>query len=137
MKRATGGSHVLNRRPELFVPPIVLDAETSVPLHRQIYRQIAHALHSNAIPYEARLPSTRAMARLLRVSRNTVVAAYDDLAADDVVRPERGVGMRINRSALQPRVTWFGLRQVIRAAGYPSRGLEVADTDGNPLHIRF
>ena len=127
----------MNCRPELFVPPIVLDKASSVSLHRQIYHQIARAIRSDAVHYEARLPSTRVMARLLRVSRNTVFAAYEDLAADDLVRGERGAGMRINRSAPVPEVTLFGLQHVIRAASYPARVLALADPDGNSLYICF
>ena len=77
------------------------------------------------------------MARLLGVSRNTVLAAYDDLAAEDLVRGRRGSGMRVNRSATVPEVTWFGLRQVIRAANYPARVLALADPDGNALYVHF
>lgn len=124
-------------RTELFVPSIVLDKTSSVSLHQQIYHQIARAIRMDAIHYEARLPSTRVMSKLLRVSRNTVLAAYENLAADDLLRGERGAGMRINRSASFPQVTLFGLQQVIRAASYPARVLDLADTDGNSLYIRF
>jgi DNA-binding GntR family transcriptional regulator len=123
----------LGRRPELFVPPIELDRKSGMPLHRQIHRQIAQAVRGGAIQYEARLPSTRIMARLLDVSRNTVLAAYEGLAADGLVQGERGAGMRVIGTA----TTLFGLRHVIRAASYPTRVLGVADPDGNPLYINF
>src|SRR5258708_39439300 len=73
---------LVSRRLQLFVPPIVLDRASPLPLHRQIHDQIAQAIRGGAIDYAARLPSTRVMAGLLRVSRNTVVAAYEDLPAD-------------------------------------------------------
>jgi DNA-binding transcriptional regulator YhcF (GntR family) len=123
---------LVRNRLKLFVPPIALDRTFGIPLHRQIYRQIAEAIRSGAVDYEARLPSTRAMAGMLRVSRNTVLAAYEDLAAEDLVRGEHGSGMRITRRGNEKI---FGLRQVIRAAGYPARVLELADPDGNPLYI--
>jgi DNA-binding GntR family transcriptional regulator len=125
----------MSRRRELFVPPIALDRASGIPLHRQIYRQIGRAICGGAIHNEARLPSTRVMARLLHVSRNTVLAAYEDLAADDLLRGERGAGMRVNHGAPAPELTWFGLRNVIRAAGYPATVLALEDTDGNPLYI--
>ncbi len=124
----------MKRRLQIFVPPIVLDRASPLPLHRQIHDQIAQAIRDGAIDYEARLPSTRVMAGLLRVSRNTVLAAYDDLAADDLARGERGSGMRINAGG---KKTPHGLRQVIRAARYPARVLTLADPDGNPLEINF
>jgi GntR family transcriptional regulator/MocR family aminotransferase len=114
---------------------IALDRDSGVPLHRQIYRQIERAIHAGAIHNGARLPSTRVMAKILRVSRNTVLAAYDDLAAANLLRAERGAGMRVCSGAL-PEMTLYGLRQVIRAAGYPVKVLAFEDSDGNPLYLR-
>jgi DNA-binding transcriptional regulator YhcF (GntR family) len=128
---------LVSRRPKLFVPSIVLDKASELPLHRQISRQIALECHSGRIPSGVRLPSSRVMARLLGVSRNTVLAAYDDLAADDLVRGERGAGMRLQNGAPVPETTMFGLKRVIRAAGYPARILAFEDPDGNPLYIHF
>lgn len=127
----------MRRRRELFVPPIVLDRASRAPLHRQIYHQIARAIRNGSIPIEARVPSTQVMARLLRVFRNTVLAAHDDLAADGLVSGERGAGMRVNGTASVPKLTLFGLRHVIRAAGYPARVLALADPDGDPFYISF
>jgi DNA-binding GntR family transcriptional regulator len=77
------------------------------------------------------------MARLLGVSRNTVLAAFDSLAADDLLRGERGAGMRVQNGAPVAEMTWFGLRRVIREAGYPARVVALTDPDGNPLYIHF
>lgn len=121
------------KRPQLFVPQVALDRTCALPLHRQIHHQIAQAIRGGAIHYEARLPSTRVMARLLSVSRNTVLAAYEDLAAEGLVQGERGAGMRVSGTAS----TLFGLRHVIRAARYPARALSLADPDGSPLYIGF
>jgi GntR family transcriptional regulator/MocR family aminotransferase len=121
----------------MFVPSITLDHASDTPLHRQIYGQIAQAIRAGEVPRGARLPSSRTMARLLGVSRNTVLAAFDDLAADDLLRGERGAGMRVQGGAAAPEVTWFGLQQVIRAAGYPARVVTLADPDGNPIYLRY
>jgi len=126
----------LTKRRELLVPEVVLDRVCGVPLQRQIYLQLARAIRGGAIRNGARLPSTRVLARLLGVSRNTALAAYDDLAADDLIRGERGAGMTVHRSDRAPDVSWFGLRQVIRAAGYPAKVLALEDPDGNPMYIR-
>jgi DNA-binding GntR family transcriptional regulator len=128
---------VLSRRPKLFVPPIALDHASAMPLHKQIHGQIAEAIRSGAIPGGARLPSSRVWARLLGVSRNTVLAAFDELAADDLLRGERGAGMRVRTGAPVPEVSWFGLRRVIRSSGYPARVVELADPDGNPIYLNF
>ncbi|HEX3745284.1 MAG TPA: GntR family transcriptional regulator [Bryobacteraceae bacterium] len=125
------------QRSRMFVPSITLDHASDTPLHRQIYGQIAQAIRAGEVPRGARLPSSRTMARLLGVSRNTVLAAFDDLAADDLLRGERGAGMRVQGGAAAPEVTWFGLQQVIRAAGYPARVVTLADPDGNPIYLRY
>jgi DNA-binding transcriptional regulator YhcF (GntR family) len=125
---------LVSRRLPIFLPPIVLDRESNVPLHRQIHDQIARAIRGGGPGYEARLPSTRVPAKLLGVSRNTVLAAYEDLAADDLAQGERGSGMRINAGR---KKTLYGLRHVIRAAGYPARVLTLSDPDGNPLTVNF
>jgi DNA-binding GntR family transcriptional regulator len=124
-------------RPKLFVPSVTLDRASSTPLQRQIYGQIAQAIRGSAIPGGVRLPSSRVLARLLGVSRNTVLAAFEDLAADDLLRGEKGAGMRVHGGAVAPEVTWFGLKQVIRAAGYPARVVALADPDGNPIYLRY
>jgi DNA-binding GntR family transcriptional regulator len=134
MKRATGGGHFTSRGRELFVPSIVLDRESGVALHRQIYLQIGDAIRSGAIRHGARLPSTRVMAKILGLSRNTMLAAYDELATENLLHGERGAGMRVN-GAPATEVSWFGLRQVIRAAGYPARVVRLEDPDGNGLYL--
>ena len=58
-------------RRDLAVPPIVLDKASVVPLSAQIRQQIASAIRKGTIRRGALLPSTRWMARFLRVSRNT------------------------------------------------------------------
>jgi DNA-binding transcriptional regulator YhcF (GntR family) len=131
------GGPLLSRRPKLFVPSIVLDKASDTPLHRQIYGQIAQAIRSGSIPGGVRLPSSRVLAQLLGVSRNTVLAAFDDLAADDLLRGEQGAGMHVNGGAAVPEVTWFGLKQAIRASGYPARVVSLSDPDGNPIHLNF
>jgi hypothetical protein len=127
----------LSARREFFFPTITLERTSTVPLRRQIYRQIARDIHSGAIPPGARLPSTRLLARLLRVSRNTCLAAYDELAGDNLARGERGSGMRVLGRIDPCDLSLFTLRRAIRASRYPARILPLADLDGNPLYFNF
>jgi GntR family transcriptional regulator/MocR family aminotransferase len=125
----------VNRQRDLFWPSIALDRDSSTPLHLQVVRQIARAIRNGA-PSGCRLPSTRVLARLLGVSRNTVMTAYDDLVAAGLIRGRRGAGMLVSASgphgvhALDPR-------QVLRAAQYPIRTLSLVDPDGTPLYLSF
>ena len=123
-------------RRKTFVPSITLDKSSGEPLQNQISGQIARAIRSGAIPGGVRLPSSRVMARLLGVSRNTVLAAFDALASDDLLRGERGAGMRV-QSGRAPEVSWFGLKEVIRASGYPAKVVALADPDGNPIYLQY
>jgi GntR family transcriptional regulator/MocR family aminotransferase len=88
---------VATRRPDLFLPPIVLDRASGTPLHLQVSAQLAAAVN-RGVHHGARLPSTRLLARMLGVSRNTIVTAYDDLVASGVIEGRPGSSMVIATS---------------------------------------
>jgi len=118
---------------ERAMPEIVLDRRAGLPLHRQIHHQIAESIRSGRIG-SGLLPSTRLLARLLQVSRNTVLAAYEELAAEGLIAGRQGAGMRVNGPAGlgMPRS-----RVVLRDARYPERTAALEDCDGNPLLLNF
>jgi DNA-binding transcriptional regulator YhcF (GntR family) len=124
---------VVSAARQLFLPPIVVDRASESPLHRQISAQIATAIRGRAAD-GARLPSSRLLARLLGVSRNTVLTAYDELAADGLIDGRRGAAMMVTTrgSASGP-----DLRRLLRDAQYPSRTLDITDPDGSPLYLNF
>jgi DNA-binding transcriptional regulator YhcF (GntR family) len=133
-----GKSHskvpLVSRSRDLFVPPIALDRRSSMPLHRQVGTQIAGTIRRGVVA-GARLPSTRALARLLGVSRNTVITAYDDLVAAGLIQGRRGAGMMVaigsrGMPALDPA-------QVLKDAQYPVRTLHIVDPDGTPLYLAY
>jgi GntR family transcriptional regulator/MocR family aminotransferase len=55
---------------------------TGGPLYRRVYHAVKHVIRAGRLGPAARLPSTRALARDLRVSRNTVMLAYEQLSAE-------------------------------------------------------
>ncbi len=60
-----------------------LDRNSAEPLHRQLYRQVRDQLRSGHFHHSsARLPSTRALAEELAVSRATVDLAFSELHAE-------------------------------------------------------
>lgn len=127
----------MSQRRDVLVPGLVLDRAVPEPLHRQIARQIADAIRSGTLAGDGRLPSSRLMARILRVSRNTVVAAYDELIAQGLIRALRGAGVRINGAAPLSGMPLAGMRGLIEDARFPADVLQIEDRDGNPLYVRY
>ncbi len=70
------------KRPAEVPAYIALDPSPSTPFYRQLYGGVRAEILSGRLPVRARLPSTRAMAAELRVSRMTVVTAFDQLLAE-------------------------------------------------------
>jgi DNA-binding transcriptional MocR family regulator len=125
----------LLKRNDLRLPSIVLDRNARASLYDQISQQIAKAIRSGEVNRGDRLPSTRMMAKLLCVSRNTVLTAYEELRAAGLIVGESGAGMRVD-SGLPPIGMYaVGLRPVIRAAYFPEKILLFTDPDGNPLYL--
>lgn len=130
---------LVNRPRDLFLPSIALDRRSSTPLHQQIGRQLVHAIR-RGVPAGSRLPSSRVMARLLGVSRNTVMTAYDDLVAAGLISGRRGSGMLIgdrDADASAAAVNMLDPQRLLRQAQYPARTLHVVDPDGTHLYLAF
>ncbi len=79
------------------LPEIPLDRQSREPLHQQITRQVAKAIREGNLGRGCRLPSTRLLARMLSVSRNTVLVADESLAADDLIHNVHGSGAHVNK----------------------------------------
>lgn len=64
----------------------------SGPLYRRLADALRAAVERGDIPPGYRLPPERTLARLLSVSRSTVVTAYDRLREEDLVQSRQGSG---------------------------------------------
>jgi len=71
---------------------VSLDPRSATPLHRQLYEEIRAAVLRGRLAAGARLPSTRALAADLAISRNTVAGAFDQLLAEGYIEGRRGAG---------------------------------------------
>jgi GntR family transcriptional regulator/MocR family aminotransferase len=69
-----------------------LDSKSTTPLHRQLYEEIRAAVLCGRLSAGARLPSTRALAADLDISRNTVFGAFDQLLAEGYIAARPGAG---------------------------------------------
>jgi GntR family transcriptional regulator/MocR family aminotransferase len=72
--------------------PILLDPAGPLPLHRQLYRELRQAILAGRLAPGQRLPSTRALARQLEVSRSTAALGYEQLVSEGYLEAARGSG---------------------------------------------
>ena len=71
---------------------LTVDLDSTVPVYRQIAEGVIAAFREGQLSAGHRLPPTRDLSRQLGVNRNTVVAAYDSLAAAGWVQSHTGRG---------------------------------------------
>ena len=65
-----------------------LKLNTKTPLYEQIYRYIKEDIQSGRLSCGERLPSTRALAKHLEVSRSTVELSYEQLLSEGYIESE-------------------------------------------------
>ena len=82
-----------------------LDPGRDLPLYRQIVDQVRRRIRSGALPVGFRLPPTRDLARSLKTHRNTVVRAYEELAASGHTVSTVGRGTFVVEPPPSPRRT--------------------------------
>lgn len=73
-------------------PRVAAEQSRETPLHRQIYRIVRSAILEQRLLPGARLPSTRDLSADLGLSRNTVIAALNELLAEGYLVALRGSG---------------------------------------------
>ena len=82
---------------------IVVDRDGPRTLRAQIEDQLRRAIRAGALRAEAGLPSTRDLARQTAVSRQVVVEAYAQLAAEGYLDLRPGARPRVAAAAAPPR----------------------------------
>lgn len=63
-----------------------LDNTSTVPLHQQLYKELRQAILSGRLQCAQRMPSSRALAKNLAVSRTTVLLSYDQLLGEGYLK---------------------------------------------------
>ena len=84
---------------------ITLDRTSNIPIYRQIAISFINAINQGIIKANTHLPSTRDLAKLLGVHRKTIVAAYEELEAQDwvVSVPRKYVAVSAKIPHLKPK----------------------------------
>ena len=81
------------------------------PLWRGLEAALAWQIDVGRVPAGSRIPSTRALARRLRLSRNTVALAFDSLIADGYLSSRVGDGTYVLDPGQRTRAPLFRRRR--------------------------
>lgn len=92
-----------------------LGTQDALPLHRQLYEALRRAMLDGKLGAGERLPSSRDMAQDLDISRNTVVAAINQLSVEGYLLSRVGSGTFVNDNVPRTR-PGAGGRQTRRGA---------------------
>ena len=99
-----------------FLPLIALDSSRKIPMYRQLYDWFRRAILSGQLRPGQRVPSTRNLAVELRVSRISILGAYEQLRAEGYLEGFVGAGTCVARSipdeALRPAIVKTGATAV-------------------------
>jgi GntR family transcriptional regulator/MocR family aminotransferase len=70
----------------------LLQPDSKAPLYQALYNHMRAAILSGELAAGMKLPSTRALAEELKISRNTVLNAYRQLLAEGYLESKEGSG---------------------------------------------
>ena len=99
-----------------FKTLIPINKNLATPVYRQIANGLVSLIRNGIIKPGASLPPGREMAALLQVHRKTIVAAYEELNAQDWIEifPRKGVRVSNLLPDLKPRT----FKAAAKASGY-------------------
>lgn len=83
---------------------MVLDNEN--PIYLQIERYIKQMILQGMLQSDVKLPSTRELSTILKVSRNTVMMAYQNLEAEGYIYMIKGKGAFVSKLQIVQKDTW-------------------------------
>jgi GntR family transcriptional regulator/MocR family aminotransferase len=86
----------------LWQNPVVVKLDGIGRLHQQVYRALRGEILGGRLTSGERVPSTRDVAGLLKVSRNTALLAYEQLLAEGFITPRSGAAGTVVAHVLPP-----------------------------------
>ena len=72
---------------------LTVDAQSPIPIRRQLTEQLKHVIESGGVPRDQTLPSIRELAGFLGINTNTVARVIEDLKRSGYVEARRGRGV--------------------------------------------
>ena len=121
-----------------MLPGRALNSSGSLPLYRHLYEHLRASILGGQVSAGSRLPSTRALAMEMGISRNTVLAAFEQLHAEGYLEGRPGSGTYVPRAL--PEELLSARSQTPVAPGEPAtlrrlseRGERIASSPRTPL----
>jgi GntR family transcriptional regulator/MocR family aminotransferase len=99
-KKKGGSGRKAMRTPRYFV---LGDEDLSLAIHERLYRRMRHLILTGSLEDGARIAPSRELASSLRVSRNSVLAAFDRLIADGFLESRRSSGVFVSYASSRPK----------------------------------
>ncbi|HYK20786.1 MAG TPA: PLP-dependent aminotransferase family protein, partial [Pyrinomonadaceae bacterium] len=113
-----------------------LDSKRRLPLRRQLYEELRGAILCGRLSAGRRIPSTRALANSLSISRTTVSECYEDLISEGYLHAKSGSGTFVSdylpeqllkaTPAAATKSVSNTTRRSVRLSAYATRVLEIA-----------
>lgn len=110
---------------------MTLDSGSALPLYQQVYEYLKAEITTGKIKAGEKLPSKRALAAHLRISRNTVETTYEQLTAEGYVRAMPRSGYYVCKTE-EPGSDRDLFRVAAQKAGRPSADHTKASTPLDP-----
>jgi GntR family transcriptional regulator / MocR family aminotransferase len=124
------------RAKSLFSVDVIRPDLAGQPAHARISTRIRAAIASGALPKQARLPSSRTLARDLGVSRNTVDEALGELVAEGLIVRRRGAGSFVSARPPDPPRRTPAPRKAIGFVSGPRVSERAKSLHAYPGHYR-
>jgi GntR family transcriptional regulator / MocR family aminotransferase len=88
-----------------FKTLVTIDKESATPVYLQIANRLTALIREGRIKPGSSLPPSREMSALLQVHRKTIVAAYEEMFAQDWIEtiPRKGVIVSLHLPEIKPR----------------------------------
>jgi GntR family transcriptional regulator/MocR family aminotransferase len=80
---------------DIAIDSTVIDPHDPEPIFQQLYRQIRDQIRAGILKDGGRLPSTRALAADLGLSRTTTIAAFEQLETEGYIETRKGARARV------------------------------------------
>jgi len=85
---------------------ISVDRNSNIAIYKQIAISIINAINNGTLKAGAKLPSSRELSKLLGLHRKTIVAAYEELSAQDWIQssPRKSITVSNQIPMLYPKI---------------------------------